>query len=146
MSSIHKKAGDLLPSRLTRENLLEAVTHDPAVLCLRIIDREDEPYLRDLCAAIEQATLREDEIIRNEGLCSYYQEAVQRYGSVEELCNAELLNYEDVYDYTIYPYCEEYIKGFLGEDDGELNEYTDMTEAYLQGEEDAEKLRSLIKT
>lgn len=139
-----KNANKLQPSRLTREELLEAATHNPEILRSLIREQEDEPYLLDLCRRIKQETICEDDVVRNDGVCPCYQEALQQYGSVEELCNANFLSYEDVYDYRTYTYCEEYIRGFLGIDDGELETYEDMTEAYLQGEEDVELLQSLI--
>ena len=126
---------------LTREAMLHAAVHDPSSLQARLRDPEDAACLTDLCDKIQKGSLCEDDVPVYNGVYACYEEELEQYGSAEALCNGLCLNYEDLYDNKEVPYCDEYRKGFLEEDEAEEEARTD---ASLQGEQDANLLRDLI--
>lgn len=70
------------------------------------------------------------------------------YDSIEEMCNAEGLNYDEIYDDEPSTYGEEYQRGFVDCIDKNKSPYTtsedECSEAYYQGLLDAQELREFL--
>lgn len=70
------------------------------------------------------------------------------YDSIEEMCSAEGLNHDEIYDDEPSTYGEEYQRGFVDCIDKNKSPYTtsksECSDAYYQGLLDAQELRGLL--
>lgn len=132
-----------------RELLYEARTSTDS-LAEKADNREDAERVKTLCEDISYNSDRDDEVEPNGGLLPEYQRLMDEgdYDSIEEMCNAEGLNYDEIYDDEPSTYCEEYQKGFVDCIDKNKSPYStsedECSDAYYQGLLDAQELRELI--
>lgn len=132
-----------------RELLYEAKTSAES-LAEKADNREDAERVKALCEDISYNSDRDDEVEANGGLLPEYQRLMDEgdYDSIEEMCNAEGLNYDEIYDDEPSTYGEEYQRGFVDCIDKNKRPYTtsedECTEAYYQGLLDAQELRDLL--
>ena len=122
----------------------------PASLVEKAANSEDAERVKALSEDISYNSYRDDEVKTNGGLLSEYQRMMDEgdYDSIEEMCNAEGLNYDEIYDDKPSTYGEEYQRGFVDCIDENKSPYTtaedECSEAYYQGLLDAQELRELI--
>lgn len=132
-----------------RELLYEARTSAES-LAERADNREDEERVKALCEDISYNSDRDDEVEANGGLLPEYQRLMDEcdYDNIEEMCNAEGLNYDEIYDDEPSTYGEEYQRGFVDCIDKNKSPYTtsedECSEAYYQGLLDAQELREFL--
>lgn len=132
-----------------RELLYEARTSAES-LAEKADNREDAERVKALCEDISYNSDRDDEVEANGGLLPEYQRLMDEgdYDSIEEMCNAEGLNYDEIYDDEPSAYGEEYQRGFVDCIDKNKSPYTtsedECSEAHYQGLLDAQELRELI--
>lgn len=132
-----------------RELLYEARTSAES-LAQKADSREDAERVKTLCEEISYNSDRDDEVEPNGGLLPEYQRLMDEgdYDSIEEMCNAEGLNYDEIYDDEPSTYGEEYQRGFVDCIDKNKSPYTtsedECTGAYYQGLMDAQELRDFL--
>lgn len=130
--------------------LLYEAKMSPASLAEKAESKEDAERVKKLCEDISYNAYRDDEVEANGGLLPEYQRMMDNgdYDSIEEMCNAEGLNYDEIYDDEPSTYGEEYQRGFVDCIDKDKSPYTtaedDCSEPYYQGLLDAQELRELI--
>ena len=70
------------------------------------------------------------------------------YDSIAEMCNAEGLNYDEIYDDEPSTYGEEYQRGFVDCIDQNISPYVtnedECSEAYFQGLLAAQELKEIL--
>lgn len=132
------------------QQLLYEAKMSPASLVEKAANSEDAERVKALSEDISYNSYRDDEVKTNGGLLSEYQRMMDEgdYDSIEEMCNAEGLNYDEIYDDKPSTYGEEYQRGFVDCIDENKSPYTtaedECSEAYYQGLLDAQELRELI--
>lgn len=132
-----------------RELLYEARTSAES-LAQKADSREDAERVKTLCEEIAYNSDRDDEVEANGGLLPEYQRLMDEgdYDSIEEMCNAEGLNYDEIYDDEPSTYGDEYQRGFVDCIDKNKSPYTtsedECTDAYYQGLLDAQELLDLL--
>ena len=109
---------------------------------------EDKRQLDILLPKIRENLNNYTELDPKNELYQKYQKMISdgEYEDVNELCNGEGLNEDDVYDNEPKIYCEEYSSGLAdGYDDKDFYVDGDYTEAYVKGYNDGKESSSLIK-
>ena len=109
---------------------------------------EDKRQLDILLPKIRENLNNYTELDPKNELYQKYQKMISdgEYEDVNELCNGEGLNEDDVYDNEPKIYCEEYSSGLAdGYDDKNFYVDGDYTEAYVKGYNDGKESSSLIK-
>ena len=130
------------------ELLLDA-QFSPDTLADRAVCEEDAVQIKKLCEDISDRASDDREIEPQGGLLPRYQRLMEEkgYESEEEMCNAECLNWDDIYDDEPSTYAEEYRKGFIDCIDKNRDPYAvdeeEYNEAYCQGLADAQALRDI---
>lgn len=130
--------------------LLNDARYSPQSLVENTNSREDAERVKTLCEEIASNADRDDEVEPNGGLLPEYQRLMEEngYESEEEMCNAEGLNWDEIYDDEPSTYGEEYQRGFEDCIDNDKNPYStsedECSEAYYQGLLEAQELRDLI--
>lgn len=108
--------------------------------------------VRSLCDEIGENMNCFDEVSPSGDLLPQYQKMLDsgEYDSIEELCNSEGLNYDDVYDTEPREYADVYKSGFCdyvsngGPDPYDVNIAEGTSEAYYKGLSAASRLLSLL--
>lgn len=132
-----------------QELLTEAITNIEN-LVEKTNSQEDAEQVKNLCKKVSDNIERDDEVEPEGCLLPQYQSLMDEggYESIEEMCNAEGLNYDEIYDDEPTTYGEEYQKGFVDCIDKNKSPYStpedECTEAYYQGLLDAQELKNLI--
>ena len=130
------------------ELLLDA-QFSPDTLADRAVCEEDAVQIKKLCEDISDRASDDREIEPQGGLLPRYQRLMEEkgYENEEEMCNAECLNWDDIYDDEPSTYAEEYRKGFIDCIDKNKDPYAggeeEYNEAYYQGLADAQALRDI---
>lgn len=130
--------------------LLNDARYSSESLAEKTNSREDAERVKTLCEEIASNADRDDEVEPNGGLLPEYQRLMEEngYESEEEMCNAEGLNWDEIYDDEPSTYGEEYQQGFEDCIDNDKSPYSttedECSEAYYQGLLDAQELRDLI--
>ena len=112
------------------------------------LSSEDKRQLDILLPKIRENLNNYTELDPKNELYQKYQKMISdgEYEDVNELCNGEGLNEDDVYDNEPKIYCEEYSSGLTdGYDDKDFYVDGDYTEAYVKGYNDGKESSSLIK-
>lgn len=136
--------------RYSGQQLLYEAKMSPASLAEKAENKEDAERVKTLCEDISYNSYCDDEVEANGGLLPEYQRMMDEgdYDSIEEMCNAEGLNYDEIYDDEPSTYGEEYQRGFVDCIDKNKSPYTtaedECSEAYYQGLLDAQELRELL--
>ena len=106
-------------------------------------NHEDAEQVKILCDRISNSANRDDEVEATGRLLPVYQRLMYEngYENEEELCNAEGLNWGDIYDDEPSTYGDEYQRGFIDCIDDDKNpsivDREGCNEAYYQGILDA---------
>lgn len=130
--------------------LLSDAQFSPEALMDKAGNAEDAAQIKSLCEDISDRASDDREIEPQGGLFSRYQRLMEEkgYESEEEMCNAECLNWDEIYDDEPSTYAEEYQKGFIDCIDKNRDPYVideeECNEAYYQGLVDAQELRDIL--
>lgn len=134
-----------------RELLYEAKTSAES-LAQKADNHEDAERVKTICEEVSYNSDRDDEVEPNGSLLPKYQRLIDGgdYDSIGEMCNAEGLDYDEIYDDEPSTYGEEYQRGFVDCIDKNTSPYTTSedkcSDAYYQGLLDAQELRELISS
>lgn len=132
------------------EELLLIAMTSPFTLMDRANNKGDAAQIKKLCEDILERAYDDEEIEPQDRLLPEYQRLMDEngYENEEEMCNAEGLNWDEIYDDEPSTYGEEYKNGFVDCIDKNKSPYTnsedECNEAYYQGLLDAQELRDLL--
>lgn len=135
---------------LSGQELLDQARYSADELAQRTDNPKDAEHVKELCDKILKNSECEDEIEPKGGLLPEYQRKMEEMGYTdeEEMCNAEGLNLNDIYDDEPSTYGEEYCQGFIDCIDEDKSPDTtsedECSEAYYQGLHDAQELKDII--
>ena len=133
------------------EELLRTALTSPLTLMDKANHTSDAAQIKKVCSDISDRAYNDEEIEPQGGLLPEYQRLMDEkgYENEEEMCNAEGLNWDEIYDDEPSTYGEEYKKGFIDCLDENKSPYTtsedECNEAYYQGLLDAQELRDLLR-
>ena len=144
---------ELPENQYTGAELLRDIHSLPSELIGKGKSKEELAEMQTLCDEIAYREDKEEEVAPGGGVLPKYQRLMEEVGYMdeEEMCNAEGLNFYEIYDNESTTYGEEYRKGFIDCIDNNVSPSTTSedecsSEAYYQGLVDAAELRDYLET
>ncbi|WP_418703224.1 hypothetical protein [Anaerotignum faecicola] len=140
-------------NQYTGTELLRDIHSLPSELIGKGRSKEELVEMQTLCDVIAYRVDKEEEVAAGGGVLPKYQRLMEEVGYMdeEEMCNAEGLNFHEIYDNESTTYGEEYRKGFIDCIDNNVSPLTTSedecsSEAYYQGLVDAAELCDYLET